>query len=475
MDIQVSKQSIIRSSFAMVVVSFLLSTTVSLASMHIMSRHNVRETNKALATQIYDYISGELAGPIMTARTMACNSYLIDALQHEAQTDNKAFEAAMTEYLTAIENSLGYQRSFVISDASGKYFTRNGLNRVIDTRGGQDSWYAGLVGSDDQYDLDVDADVYDKANLAVYVNAKITSNSREALGVCGIGVHMTGIQNLFRSFEESFDVKIDFVDSNGIVQVDTDDTRIESVDLGDMIDNNKSGEYVYRDLGGDRFAVTKYVGYLDWYLVIQSDGVNKASRFAYIILINALLCIAVLVILFVALRINRRKTDELQSASLVDHATMLGNRRAYEHDKALLQGGTLKPDVVCVTADVNGLKTVNDTLGHDAGDELICGVADCLRECFEQYGKVYRIGGDEFAALLHVPEGALEGIKEHLAQVVSEWSGDEVDGVSVSCGYAEAREFPDMGIADLAKVSDERMYEEKERYYQRMGIDRRRT
>ncbi|MFR3283861.1 MAG: diguanylate cyclase domain-containing protein [Clostridium fessum] len=47
-----------------------------------------------------------------------------------------------------------------------------------------------------------------------------------------------------------------------------------------------------------------------------------------------------------------------------------------------------------------GWKRVNDTYGHVAGDELIRAAADCMKNSFNEYGKVYRIGGDEFAVII---------------------------------------------------------------------------
>ena len=94
--------------------SFLLSTGVSLFSLHLMSEHNEREVNKVLATQVYEYISSELSGPIMAARTMSSNSFLVDVLKNESELGEDAFTRSMVSYLAGIENGLGYQASFVI-------------------------------------------------------------------------------------------------------------------------------------------------------------------------------------------------------------------------------------------------------------------------------------------------------------------------------------------------------------------------
>lgn len=55
-------------------------------------------------------------------------------------------------------------------------------------------------------------------------------------------------------------------------------------------------------------------------------------------------------------------------------------------------------EITVIMMDVNGLKTVNDSCGHMAGDELIIGAAKCIQTSMGEYGKVYRVGGDEFYA-----------------------------------------------------------------------------
>ena len=471
-----SKRSVAKTAFALVIVSFLLSTSVSLLSLHIMSERNMREMNKVLATQVYDYISSELSKPIIAARTMSSNSFLVNALDKEDRTDASTFTATMSEYLAGIERDLGYQSTFVVSDATKKYYTRDGLNRIIDPlHDEEDDWYTAFAEGKAHYDLNVNADEKNSSDLNVYVNVKIENGGGDFLGICGLGVRMVGIQELFRNFEQLYGVRIDLVDDEGIVQVDTNRDYIGTLDLSEMVAGKKSGEYIYNELGGGRFAVTKYVEDMDWFLVVQSDGPNEAGQFVNIIILNVALCLLVLVSLFVALRINRRRTNELASASLVDHLTKLLNKRAFERDMAALSTQALDADLVCATVDVNGLKTVNDTIGHKAGDELIEGAADCLRSCFARYGKVYRIGGDEFSALLYVPEGALEPLKQEFDQAVSSWSGASVGNLAVSCGYASAREFPTETVAGLVSISDKRMYEDKDRYYASKGLERRKT
>lgn len=81
-------------------------------------------------------------------------------------------------------------------------------------------------------------------------------------------------------------------------------------------------------------------------------------------------------------------------------------------------------DFVYASIDVNGLKVVNDEIGHAAGDELIKGAADCMTKAFASYGKVYRTGGDEFVSIFFASIKQLEAIKEDLERIVERWSGE---------------------------------------------------
>jgi diguanylate cyclase (GGDEF)-like protein len=287
---------------------------------------------------------------------------------------------------------------------------------------------------------------------------------------------MTGLQKMFRGYEWDYGVKVRLVDTSGLVQVDSDEINIERTKLEDLnLSKDAKGDFVYQDAGDGSFVVTKYVENLKWFLVVQSNGVAESGQFANVIVVNVLLCLFVMAALVVFVQLTRRRANELENVSYKDQPTGLYNRRAFETDKDDMLNELLPEDFVYATVDINGLKTTNDTLGHAAGDELIVGAAQCLKECFGTYGRVYRIGGDEFAALLHVPPERLDALKEELAQMVGRWSGTRVQSLSVSCGYATQKEFPTQSLTELGKIADERMYADKTAYYERMNIERRRT
>ena len=169
---------------------------------------------------------------------------------------------------------------------------------------------------------------------------------------------------------------------------------------------------------------------------------------------------------------EKRREENLIRISLTDEMTRLFNRRCYDEDLRELRNRGLDEDFVLFSVDVNGLKTVNDTKGHAAGDELIKGAADCLALSVSNKGKVYRTGGDEFMAVVRTdnPEGLRTAIKEK----AKEWHGIYCDEITMSIGYAVYKEQPKATVDDLEHIADAKMYEDKERFYKERGIDRRR-
>ena len=156
-----------------------------------------------------------------------------------------------------------------------------------------------------------------------------------------------------------------------------------------------------------------------------------------------------------------------------DIMTGLANRRAYEVEVERLAAGHGGKDLIYIAIDINGLKQVNDNLGHDAGDRLIVGAAACIRQVFDEIGRAYRIGGDEFAVVTHGAQNAMPGIIESCEARMRAWSRGNGMDLSASYGYVCAAEMPGSDIHGMIKLADKRMYAAKEQYYQLNVNDRR--
>ncbi len=149
-----------------------------------------------------------------------------------------------------------------------------------------------------------------------------------------------------------------------------------------------------------------------------------------------------------------------------DAVTGLLNRSIYKMD--LAQRKNLK---AVISLDVNFLKELNDTYGHEAGDKALCVAgkviqtnSDGLKKEFDLSTIAYRIGGDEFAILLFGNHPADVGTIDKLIRFIQE--GIQVYGYSIAAGFCTIKD--NMTYEDVIREADAKMYENKEFIKQEM-------
>ena len=158
---------------------------------------------------------------------------------------------------------------------------------------------------------------------------------------------------------------------------------------------------------------------------------------------------------------KRDMERRLLEMSLYDASTGLYSRSFFEEEMKRL-GQDRHCPLGIIICDINGLKLINDTLGHQSGDLLLKAAADLLRRCFRDSDIAARIGGDEFAVLLPgSDEASVAGCCDRIRRELARYNQDSAElSLSISMGYAvEYWPFPDMSA--LFKRADDAMYKQK--------------
>jgi len=146
----------------------------------------------------------------------------------------------------------------------------------------------------------------------------------------------------------------------------------------------------------------------------------------------------------------------LLHVSTHDSLTGLYNRGYFDAELLRVAGGRCFP-ISIIVVDLNGLKEVNDSRGHEAGDQLIKLAAAVLKGAFRGDDVVARIGGDEFAVIM--PAAAEEVVQATMARV--QQLVNENNALSLALGYAVAKTRHE--LKKSISLADERMYEDKRR------------
>ena len=171
--------------------------------------------------------------------------------------------------------------------------------------------------------------------------------------------------------------------------------------------------------------------------------------------------------IFLVALYNHKAYCEVRDMGEFDGLTGLKNRNAFNRDVELLaiESKAAGHAVSCIYIDANGLHEINNKFGHKFGDRMLYVVGEKVASVF---GKdfSYRIGGDEFFVFTNNTNS--NDLTEKVNQMKRELL---VSDYHISAGIASADEAG--SVADLIKISEERMYEDKERYYRSEGRDRR--
>lgn len=155
------------------------------------------------------------------------------------------------------------------------------------------------------------------------------------------------------------------------------------------------------------------------------------------------------------------KAQNYEQKAYHDPLTGLYNRTAYTD--YISQENFVADRCIVVVFDLNNLKKCNDTLGHEAGDRYIKECANLIQSVFGDIGRCYRMGGDEFAALI---EGvALESCKKRVKKLkvfVDERNAQHPEmEMGIACGYELYDRRVDHDINDTSRRADKMMYREK--------------
>jgi diguanylate cyclase (GGDEF)-like protein/PAS domain S-box-containing protein len=158
--------------------------------------------------------------------------------------------------------------------------------------------------------------------------------------------------------------------------------------------------------------------------------------------------------------------QQLEKQAVTDALTGLLNRRGFYQtvEGMLVRNERLDKFLVVIYLDLDGFKRINDSLGHDAGDQVLLWVAEQLQECIRPYDVLARMGGDEFTVVidgLDYPEQAAK-VAEKLIERVS--VRKQIDGVDITLGASVGiATYPECGanLDGLLRAADIAMYEAK--------------
>ncbi|MBT9172203.1 MAG: Cyclic di-GMP phosphodiesterase response regulator RpfG [Syntrophomonadaceae bacterium] len=158
---------------------------------------------------------------------------------------------------------------------------------------------------------------------------------------------------------------------------------------------------------------------------------------------------------------RKRYEEQLKYCGLYDQLTAIYNRAYFEEELQRLSGGQEFP-VAVISVDLNGLKLINDTMGHEKGDELLKTCACILKQSLRGSDVLARVGGDEFAAILpRTGQQAAADVVARFNENIARFNQEHPEfplSVSVGLAVADKSETP---LKEILRRADDLMYNDK--------------
>ena len=241
---------------------------------------------------------------------------------------------------------------------------------------------------------------------AIFINARILDSDGKTLGLCGIGLPMENWQKMLLSVEKEYKVKINLIDSQGLVQIDTDSNNIKnayiSVALSDMA-NHKSFTYIQK--GKSSYRINRFIPNLNWYLIVQGHNLIEGQIIgsAMIIAIYLLLILSIIILLSGNKKISQHNL--VKTSKPEDELTGLPNRNYLKESYGELGVFNTTRYKSLSVFDIDHFKIVND--GRD-GDSIILGIVELAKNVMQERGIMFRWSGDEFVLFLEMEKAEAE-------------------------------------------------------------------
>lgn len=433
-------------------------------------KDDIENIAKLTSSTIYSQINNELTKPIFVSQTMANDTFLKDWLREEPNNiDNAKSQEKLLEYLNAIKAKYNYDSVFLVSAQSNIYYFFDGINKIVSPANSHDVWYYDFIKSGKPYKLNVDNDEVNKKELTVFVDCRVTDTDGRLMGVVGVGLQMSQIQNLLKLYENDFGLNTFLIDSDGLIQAHTDTNQIETANIfekqpqmytlkKEILENQQTTEMNwYQKSNLDQCLITRYMENLQWYLIVQKD--NSAIKTAFLhLFIQELAATFVILILLLLLSsgIIHSYNQSLLKMASTDDLTKLMNSKGFEEHYKNKQNARQIFGLFFIF-DIDKFKDINDKYGHLVGNQVLYAVAQKTEEMIDKEGIVSRWGGDEFVGALYSDKNEkLQSTLESLLIGIRKIPMQSNEELTVSIGAVMIENEED--FETLLKKSDKALY-----------------
>ncbi len=351
---------------------------------------------------IYTEIQKHIIEPYLVSSMMANDTFVQDWIINDEKNHTK-----IEQYLNTIKNKYGMFTTFLVSDKTQNYYTQGGLVERMKKTNPKNKWYYNFKQIEDNHEINLDFNEHLANSLIMFINYKIIGKDFSSLGVTGVGLKISYIDDMLKTFRQKHHFKVFFINEEGkIVLSERKIIKESSIDeleylktYKDTLISKESKSIEYKKNGNTYLLNSKYIPELNLYLFVEAkldDFIKDVKNIFYLNLFISLFVSLIITIILILLIKNYNKKLEYLAGN--DLLTNMNNRRVFEDkfQNQILLHQRSKQALSLVFIDIDNFKMVNDKHGHALGDKVLIRIATILKENIRQTDLLSRWGGEEF-------------------------------------------------------------------------------
>ena len=417
-------------------------------------------------------IENSMTKPVMVSKTMANDEFLKKWLTEEpAHDQDSSYMNQLYSYLQTYQKKYDYASVFCISSKTGNYYYQNGFNKTLSPSDAHDVWYYNFIKTGHEYDLEVDTNQADQDSVTLFVNFRINDRSGQLLGIIGIGLKISLLENTIQSYNRDYGVSVYIMNTAGAKNSFHGKTSV-FIQEGDLTSRTGIRDKIvlnkaevphlqwFTSNGERKCLITRYNKTLGWYLILEKDTSSISSMFQKSILNNILfMLVSLLICITVTTTVFLNYNKRIITMENTDDLTGLPNQKLFSSKFLSFLRKQKGKKKSLFMLDIDHFKMINDTHGHQFGNLILALIGRDLMQSVSDCGISSRWGGDEFLGVLAVsPEDARDILTRFIA-TLTDTERDECYHVSVSIGISE---IPDRcSLEEAVERADQALYRSK--------------
>lgn len=428
----------------------------------------LEESLPLIGDSIYTEIQSSIMNPVDIATFMAHDSFVRDWV-----IDTNSNPATIRRYLRGIKEKYNAATAFLVDDAEKKYYTDNGKQLTLHPNASRDAWYWRVLADPAIYELNL-GKYQENDSLLVFANEKIFDDDGKVIGIVGISQELHHFKKIIDKYADKYNNDIYIFDQSGNIIIRSSHAssppHFDFNSMNAAIHQNETipHNFLLQSTATERIVGIRKLPGSNWYLAVEEDvseTLKNEKKSMIETLLVSIISSIIVILSTTGLVYNTQK--KLFAAATTDPLTGLLNRHAF-HERIRRQRKRHGDQAYLLAMiDIDHFKAINDSYGHQFGDEVI---RDCARALSEEAagGNILaRWGGEEFLLFAPQPNGCdqiscqqwLDKLRANIAARRIRCNGMEI-AVTVSIGYALAKN----GVQwePLLEMADQALYAAKQ-------------